>query len=26
MSPYTSILVQAIADAVYGREPAEDKP
>jgi len=26
MSPYTSIFVQAIADAIYGREPAGDKP
>ena len=26
MSPYTSIFVQAIADAIYGREPAGEKP
>ena len=26
MSPYTSVLVQAIAEAIYGREPAGDKP
>jgi len=26
MSPYTSILVQAIAEAIYGGEPAGDKP
>jgi iron complex transport system substrate-binding protein len=26
MSPYTAIFVQAIADAIYGREPAGDKP
>jgi iron complex transport system substrate-binding protein len=26
MSPYTSIFVQAIADAIYRREPAGDKP
>jgi iron complex transport system substrate-binding protein len=26
MSPYTSILVQAIADAIYGPELARDKP
>jgi iron complex transport system substrate-binding protein len=26
MSPYSSICVQAIADAIYGREPAGDKP
>jgi iron complex transport system substrate-binding protein len=26
MSPYTSIFVRAIADAIYGREPAGEKP
>ena len=26
MSPYTSIFVQAIAEAIYGREPRGDKP
>jgi iron complex transport system substrate-binding protein len=26
MSPYTSILVQAIADAIYGREHARERP
>jgi iron complex transport system substrate-binding protein len=26
MSPYTSIFVQAIAEAIYGGEPAGDKP
>lgn len=26
MSPYTSIFVQAIADAIYGREPAGEQP
>jgi iron complex transport system substrate-binding protein len=26
MSPYTSVLVQAIADAIYGPELARDKP